>query len=87
MSLVYSMKAVGKVEGERDIQAMFEGKSPFKINSASGYFRVFLTKLAPHEDGFQYEGTVSDCRVAGFYNPAEENGTIVFMQGERIFSK
>lgn len=86
MALVYSMTAIGKTEAERDITFMFRQKAPFKINSASGAFRVFIEelRLSPERDGYFYKGKVSDCLVDGFYNPTNKRGTIVFHKEERV---
>lgn len=86
MALVYSMTAIGKTEPERDICFMFRQKAPFKINSASGAFRVFIKELSltAERDGYMYKGTVADCEVSGFYNPSQKRGTIVFLREEKV---
>lgn len=83
MALVYSMKPIGKTEPERDMVFMFKEKAPFKINCGSGVFRIFVKRIEVHPDGYYYGGTVSDCDVEGFYNPAEKRGTIIFLQKEK----
>lgn len=90
MSLLYSMVAIGKTEPERDIVFMFRQKAPFKINSASGAFRVFITelKLSDDRESYKYKGTVADTNVEGFFNPKTRKGTILFFTNEMAkFSK
>lgn len=79
MALVYSMKPIGKLIEERDMELMFRMKAPFKINCASGPFRIFIVTLVKEDGGFRYVGTVADNSVEGFYNPLEKKGTIIFM--------
>jgi hypothetical protein len=83
MSIVYSMKPNGKLIEEHDIELMFKAKAPFKINCASGPFRIFIVTLKRFEEGFRYSGNVADCEVEGFYNPLEKKGTIIFGQTKK----
>jgi len=83
MSLIYSMKPNGKLIEEHDIEHVFKAKAPFKINCASGPFRIFIVELKRFEEGFRYSGNVADCAVEGFYNPLEKKGTIIFSQQKK----
>lgn len=83
MSIVYSMKPNGKLIEEHNIEYVFKANAPFKINCASGPFRIFIFELKSFEEGFRYKGNVADCSVEGFYNPLEKKGTIIFGQTKK----
>jgi hypothetical protein len=78
MSIVMAFKASGEHESERDVCFALRAVAPFKIDCASGPFRVFVEKVELHTDGFAFEGTVSNNSVKGVYNPNKEAGVICF---------
>jgi hypothetical protein len=78
MSIVMAFKACGEHESERDVCFSFRVLAPFRIECASGDFRIFVDKVELHDDGFAFEGTASENTVKGVYNPNKEAGVICF---------
>lgn len=78
MAIVMGFKARGEHESERDVCFSFRVLAPFKIECASGPFNVYVDKVELHDDGFAFEGTVSENTIKGVYNPSKEAGVICF---------
>ena len=78
MSIVMAFKASGEEKSDRDICYTFRRLAPFNIDCASGPFRIYVSKIELHDDGFAFEGTAANNGVKGVYNPNKEAGVICF---------